>query len=129
VFNVFIDDIFKTSNFIGGINDKKRTLHENMFARMYPHLKSQVHFGTGKGGYKEYGVKRYTVDFYDEHNRIIYEIDGKNHNLKLNKLKDRIRELFFGLELGITTVRFTNEQVEQMLFDRLVNLREKGVLK
>lgn len=118
----------KRPNFIGGINDKRNTLHENLFHAMYPYLKSQVHFGTGKGGFEKYMAKRFTADFYDEEKNIIYEIDGTSHNTKIQSLKDKIRDYFFYHELGIMTYRFTNEQVERMVIERLDHLYEEGVL-
>lgn len=115
-------------NFIGGINDSRYTLHENLFSALYPHYKKQVHFGTGKGGYEKYFAKRYTVDFYDEENDIIYEIDGANHNTELQKIKDKIRDYFFWHELGIKTVRLTNESVENIAWERLCALNREGKL-
>ncbi|WP_242225920.1 DUF559 domain-containing protein [Bacillus cereus group sp. BfR-BA-01358] len=116
----------KPHNFKGGCNDRKGTYHEVVFGLLYPWLKSQVSFGTGKGGYEKYGVKRYIADFYDEERKIIYEIDGKSHNTKIGILKDAIRNIFFRDELGIKTIRFTNEEVEQLLRDRLAELKKKG---
>lgn len=71
LFDLLLEDFFNVSdkpkiNFIGGINDSRNTLHENLFSSLYPKFKKQVHFGTGKGGYEKYLAKRYTADFYDE---------------------------------------------------------------
>ena len=107
------------NNFLGGTNDKERTLHENIFSYLYPHFKPQVVFGTGKGGHKKYLSKKFTVDFLDEENNIAVEIDGKNHTNELQKSKDRIKEIFLFLEHGIKTIRFTNEDVERMLYKRI----------
>ena len=117
------------TNFIGGINDKRNTLHENLFQVMWGNsVKPQVHFGTGKGGYEKYLTKRYTADFYDEEKNIIFEIDGDNHKNELQILKDKIRDYFFLHELGIITIRFTNEQVEKMLIEHLTKQYESGEL-
>ena len=117
----------KTSNFVGGINDKRNTLHENMFLVMWgDSVKAQVHFGTGKGGYEKYLTKRYTADFYDEENDIIYEIDGDSHKTELQILKDRLRDYFFLHELGIRTIRISNKRVEQILIDELNRKYESG---
>lgn len=128
VFDLFFGGRNKKSNFIGGINDDRKTLHENMFQMMFPGLTPQVHFGTGKGGYKKYLSKRYTADFYDEDNNIIYEIDGDSHNEEIQQLKDKIRDSFFWNELGIRTIRYTNEEVEEKLKNHLLNLEKMGEL-
>src|SRR5690625_645959 len=138
-YNLGFNDIFdmffsgshtkkKTHNFVGGINDTRNTLHENMFHMLYPDLTPQVHFGTGKGGLKKYHSKRFTADFYDEENEVIYEIDGSSHKEELQMLKDKIRDYFFWNELGIKTYRITNEEVEQMVIKRLEQLHEMGKL-
>lgn len=131
VFDIFFGQSSKlniNSNFIGGINDERNTLHENLFQAMYPNLTPQVHFGTGKGGLKTYMSTRFTVDFFDEVNGIVYEIDGKSHEDELQKTKDRIKELFFEIEHGYKTIRYTNEEVENMVIKRLEYLYEAGVL-
>lgn len=115
-------------NFIGGINDNRNTLHENLFSALYPKLKKQVHFATGKDGYEKYLTKRYTADFYDEENDIIYEIDGASHDTELQKIKDKIRDYFFWHELGIKTVRLTNKAVEKIAWERLCALNREGNL-
>lgn len=113
-------------NFVGGINDKRNTLHENLFSALYPNFSKQVHFGTGKGGYEKYLSKRYTADFYDEENKVIYEIDGNNHNTEIQTIKDKIRDFFFWHELGIRTVRLTNRAVENIAWERICALNEEG---
>lgn len=130
VFDMFFGQIPQEAkhNFIGGINDDRNTLHENMFQALFPHLIPQVHFGTGKGGYEKYWSKRFTADFFDEDKNIIYEIDGRNHETELQYYKDKIRDAFFMIEHGIKTVRYTNEQVEQMVINRLVMLDKEGKL-
>ncbi|WP_322781232.1 DUF559 domain-containing protein [Staphylococcus haemolyticus] len=130
-FHLIFDSFFGGSgkpkiNFIGGINDTRNTLHENLFSALYPHYKKQVHFGTGKGGYEKYLSKRYTADFYDEENDIIYEIDGTSHDNELQKIKDKIRDYFFWHELGIKTIRLTNKAVENIAWERLCALNEEG---
>lgn len=131
VFDIFFGQSPKlniNSNFVGGINDERNTLHENLFQAMYPSLKSQVHFGTGKGGLEKYLSKRFTADFYDEENNIIYEIDGNSHKTELQYYKDKIRDAFFFIEHGIKTIRYTNEQVELMVIDKLEKLDKEGKL-
>lgn len=109
------------SNFHGGIGSI-RTFHEKLFHMICPALKSQVVFGSGKGGYEKYGIKKVTVDFYDPDQNIVYEVDGKNHNRELQKLKDLLKEQMLFLEYGIATYRITNDYVEE-LFMKSVRLK------
>lgn len=125
-FDMFFSD-HKPFNFSGGCGDS-RTLHEKIFSYLYPKLEQQVVFGTGKGGYEKYGVKRYIADFYDPIENIIYEIDGSSHNNKISKIKDRIREIFFNDEKGIKIVRIKNKEVEKYLMTTLKNLELEGAL-
>ncbi|PEQ66922.1 DUF559 domain-containing protein [Bacillus cereus] len=120
---------YQSPNFKGGCGDTKGTFHEVLFGILFPYLKSQVAFGTGKGGYKKYGVKRYIADFYDEEHKTIYEIDGKSHQTKLGILSDELRDRFFRNELGIKTIRILNKGVEKLLEDRVLLLQEEGRLK
>lgn len=100
------------------------TTHEQIFHLMYPFLKQQVVFGTGKNGYKDWGVKKFTLDFYDEDRNIAYEIDDKSHRTEIGKLRDKFRDgLLYRLH-GIRTVRYSNAEVENMLKRRI---KEIGV--
>jgi len=125
------EDFFggRKSNFLGGCGDNRKTTHENIFAALYPRLKQQVVFGTGKGGLKKYLCKKFIADFYDEQRKIVYEIDGSNHGKGIQKHSDRIKDCFFWLEHKIRVIRYANKQVEEMLFDWLKELETKGVLK
>ena len=89
----------------------ENTKHEIMFASMNPHLKRQVTFGTGKGGLEKWLTKKFTVDFYDEKNKIAYEIDGKSHQTKIGWVNDRLKDHFMK-EKGVLVIHYTNEQVE-----------------
>lgn len=131
IFDMFFGGAFskEESNFLGGCGDKRRTMHEQMFSMMFPDLKAQVAFGTGKNGLKEFGTKRYIADFYDEEKRVIYEIDGASHKQEIDSLKDKIRDWFFWHIKGIKTVRLTNRQVEDMLLTHLRQLEKNGKLQ
>lgn len=129
LFDVFFGIGKHSSNFLGGCGDKRRTLHETIFSMLYPKLKQQVVFGTGKGGLKKYLCRRFVADFYDEERKSVYEVDGKNHGKGTQKHSDKIKDCFFMLEHRIRVVRFTNKQVEEMLLNRLRELEAKGVLK
>ncbi|MED5940029.1 DUF559 domain-containing protein [Streptococcus anginosus] len=100
------------------------TQHERIFHQMYPTLRQQVVMGTGKDGYKKWGVKKFTLDFYDTEHKIAYEIDGASHSTKIGRLKDEYRDKFLQFIHGIRTVRYTNKQVEILLLERI---RELGV--
>ena len=90
----------------------ENTRHEIMFSVMYPHLKRQVTFGTGKGGLEKWTSKKFTVDFLDTENSIAYEIDGKSHDSEIARITDKIKEYFLETK-GIKTVRFSNDEVEE----------------
>lgn len=64
--------------------------------------------------------------FMMKKNEIIYEIDGTSHNTELQKIKDKIRDYFFWHELGIKTIRLTNNAVEKIAWERLCALNEEG---
>lgn len=109
----------RVSNFIGGCNDIRNTTHENMFMIMFPSLDKQVTFGTGKNGYTKFGTKKYIADFVDEKEKVIFEIDGIEHNKEKNKIKDIWRDFFFE-NLGYKTVRVPNSIVEE-IFKKWIN--------
>lgn len=89
------------------------TLHENMFASLFPHFERQVTFGTGKNGLEKWCTKKYTADFYDSKNQIVIEIDGSSHESKRQKVVDRMKEIFF-TEKGIKVYRLSNEKVNEL---------------
>lgn len=97
----------------------KNTLHENIFAYLFPNLERQKVFGLGKGGYKKYGVKKYTADFYDKEDNSIWEVDGNSHNSEVQKLKDENRDLILKIEFDIETYRVTNKEVEEILLKKI----------
>lgn len=94
-------------------------LYEQFFHILYPDLQQQVVFGTGKGGYKKYGLKKITADFYDSEEKVVYEIDGPEHKYGQHKLTDQRRDLILELAFGITTVRITNGEVEELIKKRI----------
>jgi len=128
IFNIFFSGR-RPTNFIGGCNDTRRTLHENMFAVLFPGLKQQVSFGTGKGGVEKYLCKRYIVDFYNESDKTACEINGKSHNMDLRKIKDRIKKCCLYIEHGVTMYEFTNKEVENLAKERIRKnlLRMRGI--
>jgi hypothetical protein len=101
----------------GHKGDIHGTFHEWLFSLLFPTLKKQVSFGTGKGGLKKWLCKCYTADFVDEEDKYIFEIDGKSHNYGIHHLKDKLRDIFF-TEKGYKIVRLSNAEVENMLVKR-----------
>lgn len=89
------------------------TLHENMFASLFPHLERQVTFGTGKNGLENWCTKKFTADFYDPENQIVIEIDGSSHETERQRIIDRIKEIFFAKK-GIKVYRISNEKVKEL---------------
>lgn len=90
-------------------------IYEQMFHLIYRDLEQQVVFGTGKDGYKKYGLKKITADFYDPKTKTVYEIDGPEHEQKIHSLRDQRRDLVLNIEYGIRTIRITNDEVEALL--------------
>ncbi|MDV3051899.1 hypothetical protein NLV77_000834 [Staphylococcus ureilyticus] len=89
------------------------TLHENMFASLFPHFERQVTFGTGKNGLEKWCTKKFTADFYDPKNQVVIEIDGNSHKNKRQKVVDRMKEIFFA-EKGIKVYRISNDKVKEI---------------
>lgn len=56
--------------------------------------------------------QKFTVDFYDEKNKIAYEIDGKSHETELGAANDKLKEIFLAKK-DVVVVRFSNEEVEE----------------
>ncbi len=71
----------------------------------------------GKKFYRQYPIvfeylsrkKFYVADFYCHENKLIIEVDGKNHDYQ--KEYDKLRSYIIN-ELGIRVVRFKNEEIE-----------------
>lgn len=57
-------------------------------------------------------INRFILDFYCSKLCLAIEIDGGSHNLK--KQNDKLRDKFLS-QIGIQTIRFTNEDVENNL--------------
>lgn len=117
--------IYKRDHFHGGCNDGVNTKEENLFYKMFPYLQKQHPFGTGVGGYKTYGGKRYIADFVDDQANVVIEIDGDSHKSEYNQLKDSIRDYFF-FQKGYATIRFSNEAVRN-LFKAYCNLMAEAL--
>ena len=78
-------------------------------------------------GYKfrrQHSIGGYILDFYCVEKRIAIELDGPIHNTR--KQDDMVRDTYFA-ELGIKTLRFKNEEVENNL-DETVRIIQNKLL-
>ena len=55
-------------------------------------------------------IGNYIVDFFIAERKIVIELDGIQHELECNFLKDKIRDKYFS-DLGITVLRYSNVQI------------------
>ena len=68
----------------------------------------------------------YIADFYCHENKFVVESDGKYHEYQ--KQKDKLRTEILN-ELGITLIRFKNEEVENNIYDVLADPEEIFIQK
>ena len=76
-------------------------------------IKLWEHLKGGKLGCKfrrQHPFNEYILDFYCHSKKIVIEIDGKNHNEKIQKHKDKYRDDYLNSK-GIKVMRFTNDEV------------------
>ena len=59
---------------------------------------------------RQHGIGHYIVDFYCHDLQLIIEVDGESHFFEDAQAYDKIRDKFM-LELGLTTIRFSNHEV------------------
>ena len=72
---------------------------------------------------RQYSVGSYVLDFYCPKLKLGIEIDGKSHRQPLAREYDHEREEELK-QLGLTLVRFTNEEVICHLNDVLIKIKE-----
>ncbi len=72
---------------------------------------------------RQHGFGNYIVDFYCSKAKLIIELDGKIHDKKENKEKDKIREEDL-IEHGFMVMRFKNEEVENEIDKVLDKIKE-----
>jgi very-short-patch-repair endonuclease len=68
--------------------------------------------------YRQKPIGPYIVDFYGPAAKIVIEADGPQHNDPIQKMADSDRDFYLG-ELGLTVVRFENQQILQHIEDVL----------
>lgn len=73
---------------------------------------------------RQFGVGPYILDFYAPSLKLGIEVDGRVHQRKEVKLKDRNREEFLK-KCEIIILRFKNEEVEKDLSGVLLRIKEK----
>ncbi len=128
IFELFVSGKMLDRHIRGGSGDWRRTKHEVMFSILFPELKRQMSFGTGRGGLREYGSTKFVADFYDEKANVVYEIDGPSHATRKAKIRD-INKALCLLELyGIRVRRITNQGVERLMKKRIALLFGEGEL-
>ncbi len=59
---------------------------------------------------RQHGIGHYIVDFYCPELKLIIEVDGESHFSEDAQAYDKIRDKFM-LELGLTTIRFSNHEI------------------
>jgi very-short-patch-repair endonuclease len=59
---------------------------------------------------RQHGIGHYIADFYCPELKLVIEVDGESHGLAEAQAYDGIRHNFMD-SLGITTLRFTNDEV------------------
>lgn len=59
---------------------------------------------------RQHPISLYVVDFYCHGSKLVLEIDGSIHDLQEIKQKDEVRQKDLE-ELGITVLRFTNDDI------------------
>jgi very-short-patch-repair endonuclease len=77
-------------------------------------------------GYKfrrQYGIGRYSVDFFCPELKLAIEVDGSSHFVEHAEERDRIREEFIG-QFGVCFLRFTNSEVRTSLNGVLTKIEE-----
>ncbi len=72
---------------------------------------------------RQHPIGTFVADFYCHECQLVIEVDGGYHNLVDQQAYDKWRTEELA-QMGLTVVRFTNEQVEQNLKEVLVEIRQ-----
>ena len=72
---------------------------------------------------RQHSIGGYILDFYCPQKKLIVELDGEVHNTKEAKEYDEVRDKYFK-ELGYTTIRFLNREVEDNIEKVLDKIRK-----
>jgi very-short-patch-repair endonuclease len=71
---------------------------------------------------RQHPVSRFIVDFYCHEKRLVVEVDGSIHEVLEVKERDEGREEELK-NLGLTIIRFTNEEIETDIENALKKLK------
>ncbi|PIT93942.1 hypothetical protein COU00_01645 [Candidatus Falkowbacteria bacterium CG10_big_fil_rev_8_21_14_0_10_43_11] len=72
---------------------------------------------------RQHGVKQYVLDFYCPQLKLAVEADGDSHNYQSQNQHDWVRDKFLE-SLGITVIRYKNEDIILRMGDVLENLKD-----
>lgn len=61
-------------------------------------------------------IGNFIADFYCHRAKLVIEIDGSQHSTEVGVIKDKYRTEFLN-DLGLTVVRFTNNQIDNEFFE------------
>ena len=84
---------------------KERKIHGVKFRRQHP-------------------LAKYIADFYCHSLKVVIEVDGIYHEDELQKIHDQLRTEDLN-DLGLTVIRFTNEQIQTNLNQVLNEIHER----
>ena len=72
---------------------------------------------------RQKNIGNYIVDFYIHSHSIVIEIDGRQHRLTENREADKQRD-FELRQLGITVLRYTNEDINRRFSSVCADIRK-----
>ena len=71
---------------------------------------------------RQHGIGGYIADFYCANKKLVIELDGNVHESKEAREYDEVRDKHFK-ELGFTTIRFWNDEVENNIREVLEKIK------
>src|SRR3989344_2066062 len=71
---------------------------------------------------RQHSIGGYILDFYCSKYKLIIEIDGVLHNNQNAKEYDKVRDEYFN-DLGYTTIRFLNIEINNKLGEALTKIK------
>lgn len=84
---------------------------EKRFAELHPDFEQEVTFGTKiSGGPKVWKATWFRADFIDRKNKIVYEIDGPQHQKPEKIERDNRKDAFFR-SIGWKVIRYKNDEI------------------
>lgn len=110
---------FGASAFIFRTAEQLRLKETESEKILWNRLKSNQLFGLKFR--RQHPANKYILDFYCHYIRLAIEIDGPIHLSRGQKIYDKDRDLNL-LELGITTIRFTEKEVCNDIDSTIQNL-------